>query len=293
MFHFFKKPHPFIFNHVSVILPGIVAFLFIAIFAPLGFDELSLGHRLTFALLFGGIASISVIVVVGVLKKILPSFMEEDSWTIGKEICLVFSVVAFICACVLLLFYVLGLSNEPFEILYKQVFLKTLAISLIPVGILVLVEQYNHQKTQTKQAEQLLEQVRNLFREEQAIALQEKKQLYLEEENGKIVAQVQAGDLVLFKAEGNYVEVYHRKHDGNVQRIVLRNRLKSLTSELSEGQFFNCHKSFVVNLGFIERIRGNARNLELKLSQIDFFVPVSRSKTKTLQARLKQENTRA
>ncbi|MEQ8239825.1 MAG: hypothetical protein RIA69_11470, partial [Cyclobacteriaceae bacterium] len=151
----FIKPHPFIFNYKSVVIPGIVTFLIISIFAPFGFRELTTGHRLFFGLGLGLLSSLAIVAVVAVARKLLPDWMREDQWTVGKEIVLFLSVVTTICLLIFCCFVFFDLSSGSPRTIFKLVVLYTTLLSAVPITILVLYEQYSFQKQSAKQAMEL------------------------------------------------------------------------------------------------------------------------------------------
>lgn len=276
LFGSFSKPHPFIFNLSSVLLPGVVTFLIIGLLAPFDFQQMDLINRLWFGALLGVIASASVFLVVTILKRLYTSY--DDQWTMGKEMLLVLSVVVTIAFFVFLFFQLADLTEVKSFQLFKLVFLKTVMISILPVIILVLYEQYNHQKKQYKQATEMNDALGK------ADVTKNEDLIQLLGENGKMELQLTPKELIFLKSDGNYVEVFYGKEQP--QKKLVRNRLKALSDALPES-FFHCHKSYVVNKLSIVSVEGNARNFELKLRGVSDSIPVSRSKSAELSQFLK------
>lgn len=266
------KPHPFIFNKSSVGLPGATTFLILAFFAPFGFQEMEFTTRLGSAAFFGLLASFSVLVVVKLLQKIYPSY--NDEWTVGKEILLILAVLSTICLLVFLILFSFQMTNLGPADLFKSVILTTVIISFFPVVILVLFEQYNHQKSQWKKATEM-----NSLLDEKGFS-RDSDLIRLLGENGKLELQINPKELIFLKSDGNYVEAIYG--DGPEKKL-LRNRLKALSDQLPSDLFFHCHKSYVVNKQSIISVEGNARNFELKLRGIPDAIPVSRAKSEELK----------
>ncbi|WP_425389580.1 LytTR family transcriptional regulator DNA-binding domain-containing protein [Ekhidna sp.] len=268
---FLEKPHPFIFNRSSVLLPGIITFLIIGLLAPLGFQEVDLIHRLGFALLFGFIASMAVFFVVMLLKSVYPNY--SDRWTVGKEILLILVVVGVICLLIFFILFYFQLTQLPPAQLFKLVLINTMMLSVFPVVILVLFEQYSHQKKQWKEAKEM----NHLLGHEQ---IKSNDILQLFGENGKIELQLTPEELICLKSDGNYIEVIYGLD--KLEKKLVRNRLKTLAEQLPDSLFFQCHKSYVVNKMSIVSVEGNARNFELKLRGVSGSIPVSRAKSEEL-----------
>ena len=286
-----RKPHPFIYNLSSILIPGIISFLVIVLLAPLSFKELPVLSRFIWGLVFGAIGSFGVIMVVNIMKKLAPVFMKEENWTVFKELILIFLVIGAICLLNFVLIYSLGLTELNSSALFRVVVLTTLVISFFPVIIMVLFEQYVHQKKQAEQVKQLKEELKkstSAIRE--SVHAKQKNQtaqiVSFNAENGKTELQLLSEEILYLKSDGNYVEVYYKEAGDAIRKKLIRNRLKNFSAILPEALFFDCHKSYVVNVEHIIRIEGNARNIELILRGADKRIPVSRSKSESLRSLL-------
>ena len=61
----------------------------------------------------------------------------------------------------------------------------------------------------------------------------------------------------------------------------MRVTLTKIEKELQDyNKIIRCHKSYIVNVNFINNINGNARGYLLKSDEIPFNIPVSRSFSK-------------
>ena len=283
-----RKPHPFIFNKASVLVPGAIAIFIMVVIAPFGFQEMTMEVRIPLAFLFGLIASLSVVLVVWGMRKLFPGFMDPDQWTVGKEIVLIVAVILAICALNVLAFATLGLSDSPLPSLLYNIVFKTIGIAILPVTILVLFEQMSYHRAQSRRAGELSKSISGSpgFQgiSKHQIKSHSSYKVLFEGENEKPVAFLDADKIAYLKAEGNYVEIFHQEGSPHLKRVLVRNRLKNCLQQLPESQFFQCHKSFVVNTHWITEIEGNARNLELVLKYSDITLPVSRSRVPELES---------
>ncbi|WP_159038556.1 LytR/AlgR family response regulator transcription factor [Brumimicrobium mesophilum] len=84
-------------------------------------------------------------------------------------------------------------------------------------------------------------------------------------ESGKEKIMIDPNDVLYFKSDNVYVEVYLKN-----KTYILRKQLKVLESELSQN-FQRCHKSYLVNFSKISRIKGNSIYLD------DIEIPLSRT----------------
>jgi len=149
-----QTPHPFIFNRNSVIIPFVVTVLVILLYKPFSFAAFSFAELISWALFFGFIVALMVLLVVKFLQKGFLNFMQEENRTIGKEITLVFGVITCILTAFFILFYLQNPEVNPL-LLFKEIFVRTSFISIFPVLTLVLYEQYYHQKMKSQEAQSL------------------------------------------------------------------------------------------------------------------------------------------
>lgn len=284
MINFLKKPHPFIFNAYSVIIPGVASFLIILLLAPLDFKAIEFTERSVYALCIGCFVSVIIFLTVKLLQKLFPTFTQEDRWTVGKEISLFLIVVLLITLGIFLSIFMLnGMQQSAWTVFLKTVFM-SVCISFFPIVILVLFEQYRQQKKQFTYAQRLTQSLKaenQQLQTERAEKLTTIESLQLKAENGKVELQLFASELICLQSDGNYVEVFY-EIDQTVHKKLIRNRLKSLEEFLPKTTFFRCHNRFIINGNYILHIEGNARNLELSLRGMDSKIPVSRSKASVI-----------
>jgi hypothetical protein len=94
------------------------------------------------------------------------------------------------------------------------------------------------------------------------------------DENGKIRYSVRTPDLLLLESTDNYVTVFYML-ENKLQRILLRNSLKTLESELKNNGIVRCHRSFMINPNSIEFMQRDGKKFLLKLKNIERKIPVS------------------
>jgi hypothetical protein len=284
-----NKPHPFIFNRYSILLPSIITFLILVLLKPFEFGTFSIDQLLIWSFIFAAIIGLTVLGSVSAIKKLRGKPIGEN-WKVKNEILLFLFVLSIISIVIFALFLILNPKVNKFD-LFSLVVLRTLAISLFPVLILVLYEQNYHQKIKRRQAErlnrELLKRKNPLHKKKSNSTLPEK--IVLVAENEKIALQVTPASLCFVKSEGNYAEVFYHQNQ-KIKKELIRNSLKSIEEQLLDYDFFRCHNRFLINLHHIQRVEGNARNFELELANVDEKIPVSRSKSEKLLQLLKQIN---
>lgn len=276
-----KKPHPFIFNRYSLLLPSITTFFILVILKPFEFDTFLVNQLIGWSALFAVLVGIAIFICVSLLKKLFRKTIEEN-WTVTHEVFLILFVLAVISLVLFILFLNLNPETNRFE-LFTLVVLRTLAISSFPVLILVLYEQSHHQKIKRRQADDLNQK---LLKKQNELSLKSAltdlpAKIVLLAENKKVALRVDPADLSFVRSQGNYVEVFYHQNQ-KIRKELIRNSLKSIESQLPELDFFRCHNSFVVNIQHIQKVEGNARNLVLLLQRIEEKIPISRNKSEML-----------
>ncbi|MEQ8246005.1 LytTR family DNA-binding domain-containing protein [Fulvivirga sp.] len=276
-----NKPHPFIFNAYSVLIPSVVTFMVLLILRPFEFSTFTDKELILWSAVFAVLVGSTILITVLILKKAFQNTIEEN-WTVKKEIFLILFVLVMISSVIFTLFLILNPEANWLNI-FNLVVVRTLAISFFPVLILVLYEQNHYQKIQRRQAEQLNQE---LLKKQHSVAQETHKINYpakavLVAENEKIALQIDPMDLLFVKSEGNYVEVFYHQN-GRIHKELIRNSLKAIEEQLSVSVFFRCHNRFLINLHHIQKVEGNARNFELSLANIEEKIPVSRGKSETL-----------
>lgn len=88
------------------------------------------------------------------------------------------------------------------------------------------------------------------------------------------------------KAAGNYLELYFSTNGGKPV-VLVRSTLKLLVQAMDgTPEFYQCHRSFAINLAFVDRLRGRSQAYKLQMNGMNETVPVSRSLEKDLLGRL-------
>lgn len=272
--------HPFIFNWKSIAVPSIATFALMLFFKPISSDN----QELLFSYLLGLYSSIITAITIFSVTKIVQSNVQVNRWTVGKEILLILGVVFFIAVFHYFLFIAIKAPENGYWIYFSDVVLKTFIISIFPVILMVLYEQYNYSKNQLKQVIELNSTLKFKIKEHQSSEL--KLPIRLFAENNKLMLQVNIEQVGFLKSEGNYVEVFYLDSSQTVKKVLIRNKLKVLEKQLNSQLMLIVHKSYLVNISLITEVKGNSRAMEVYLSDFNIWIPVSRSNTAELQSRL-------
>lgn len=100
----------------------------------------------------------------------------------------------------------------------------------------------------------------------------------------------QIDELILAKAEGNYVRFFV-KHNDQVREHFIRISLSNVAEQLAPfPQVIRTHRAFLYNINHLDKVEGNAQGYYLSTAAIDFQVPVSRSQLASFDARVALSN---
>ncbi|MFD2561429.1 LytR/AlgR family response regulator transcription factor [Aquimarina rubra] len=279
MLAFFKKPHPFIFNVYSVLIPVIITFFIIVVLQPFQFQDFGTTYLLISGSMVSILVGLSIVGSVKMLQKIFPKAMAENKWTVGKEFLLFLFVLILLIVVMSLTLLILNPRASAVALMARTSAI-TFAISIFPILISIMFEQYRHQKKQLQKATSLTKVLKSkntelLARTSDQIPVA--PPVMIPSEKGEIELRLDPKDLVYIKSDGNYIEVFFTDRD-QVHKKLIRNRLKHIEELLPPITFLRCHNSYIVNGNHIIEIQGNARNLMLRLKGITETVPVSRAK---------------
>lgn len=90
------------------------------------------------------------------------------------------------------------------------------------------------------------------------------------------IFQVKIEDLHYIKSVENYVEV-HFKENNIGKKYLLRCSLKNIENQLKHTSLIRCHRSCIVNLQHIAKMKGNSQGIILKIKGTNEHLAVSRS----------------
>lgn len=89
--------------------------------------------------------------------------------------------------------------------------------------------------------------------------------------------ELDPANLLFAKSDGNYTEL-HIQNGEAIEKYLKRISIKDLESQLASIlTIIRTHRSYLVNLGFLEKVTGNAQGYRLHLKNTDNLVPVSRN----------------
>jgi len=90
-------------------------------------------------------------------------------------------------------------------------------------------------------------------------------------------------DFIFAKAQQNYVDVFYKTENG-IQQQTFRNTLSNIMKQLPKA--WQVHRSYLVNLDYLESIEGNTRKRFIRISTTEETIPISQVYYEALKKRL-------
>ena len=280
---FLASPFPLGHGYGYVLIPGVIVFLLLFILRPFDFVELSHFQSLVKAGIFGTITCTSVFLHFFVGETFFPSIYNEENWNIKKEILTNILDIALIGFWNTLFLKIFQLESIPFGQLLWFIEINTFLIGLFPTMVITIMKHNQLLKEQLALAQDMNNQ---LNASDTADHIPVGGSVVLTDENGNPQLQLTTEDIRVIRSDGNYVDVFFEEAS-SISKKLLRNRIKNVLADLPQSQFFQCHKSYVVNLSSIQLVSGNARDLRLSIVGLEDQVPVSRARAAELKQVLK------
>ena len=246
---------------VSILVFGLFIFLFLFLFKPFGLSQLKLVQQFFITLGFG-VVTIFMLVI---FKYLIEPLVARNNWTFGKSLLWALFVASGIG--VANYFYISVIFHQLLVLKYVLFSVWTaILVGSIPVTISYFVTFNRMYKTALKEA-----------------AIPEEDILWgsdiiIKAGNQKNDFKINPKNIVYLCSNDNYVTIVTMKGDMQ-NKTTIRGTLKSAESDLKDNnRFLRCHKCYIVNLDFAERLTGHNQNMKIKLMFSDVEIPVSRSK---------------
>ncbi len=269
MFKFLNKPYPFNddlkYNSKLIFFISIGVLAFLYLFQPLDVNLMSGKEKLSVVLGLAAITFLSLSLNLLILPSLFPGIFIKRIWNIKKEIFWNLWILSTISVGYYLYYKVLGI----FAIDFKMV-LGLIVIAIIPITGIIIVNRNRMLRSHLK----LAEGINKKLKDNKSI---EDKLIHFKSEYVKDNLSIKVRLLLLIRAANNYIEIFWKEGDV-IKSHMIRSSLKSAEDLLQEHNFiFKCHRSFIININFIDKIEGNLQGYKIFFEGLDFPVPVSKN----------------
>lgn len=261
----------------SILLGIIVSMI---IYISLSFED-SVGLFDIFKILcFGIVTFIISFISILTLSRISPDKINENTWTVKREIISIIALLILISLSNSVLFFLFGYSKLDSKLVTESV-LYTTKIGLLPIIIGIFIEQNRRLKKHLRSARIITNQLTRYSK-----LYEENFEYIFYDESEKRSLEFNTNELLFIKSAGNYVEFFI-KRDESIKPILFRSSLKKVESQLLNSEhILKCHRTYLVNIVMISSAEGNSQGYKLKMKDCEYEIPVSRSYTKVLKNRI-------
>ena len=279
---FLKRPYPYYFEGrtfwILILLVGSMAIAFEFIFKPFHVNPSE--HKMPHFLItvIHTVVALSILISASLILKW--TRVRSESWTVGKDILLLGTILLTIGIGQFLIRDVIydNPNNWSSRYLFEEI-RNTLLIGMLFVMILVPLNQNRLYRRNSERAAILS---RNPVRSIPTPALSIRTQLKQDD------FELDPSTLLFAKADRNYVEI-HTVENGVLQKSLKRISLRSLEEQLHAiSHIVKTHRSYLVNLQYLESVSGNAQGYHLKMKYLESPILVSRTLIPKFEERLGQ-----
>jgi hypothetical protein len=256
---------------VTILVFGLFIFLFLFFFKPFGMSVLNPVNQLFISMGFGLITSFILLV----FKFLFEPIIVGEHWTIGKNILWDVTIASSIGAANY--FYICIIFGLSFTFKYLLYGIWTaILVGSIPVTISYILV-FNRMYRKALQEVSLTQEIS--FWEDEVL---------IKAGNPKNEFRTNPKNIVWLCSNDNYVTIVTLKGEQQA-KTTIRGTLKAAEAELKKNnRFLRCHKCYIVNLDFVDRVTGHNQNMKIRLNPSGTEIPVSRSKALEVNKRIKK-----
>ncbi|MCB9188478.1 MAG: LytTR family transcriptional regulator [Flavobacteriales bacterium] len=285
MLRYLSKPYPSIIEDgykkslIINISVAFVVFFVLYVFKPSLFFAETVSYGLRDSLMFSAITFIVSIFYTNILTRLFPKIFIPRTWTFGKEILMLFSILFTIAIVNFFVGREVFYPSSEFDIkTFLQVIFATFIVGVIPMIVVVAFYLYYHQK-------KLSEKAKNINNALTTQVHSKTDKTYLVTGQGKNESlEISLDQLAFIESIGNYCDIYYLLNN-QPEKTTFRASLASLRAIFPDDIIIKTHRSFLVNIDHIEKVSGNAQGYQLFLDSFpDKVIPVSRANINTFDS---------
>lgn len=269
MFNFLNKPYPFNddlkYNSKLIFFISIGVLVFLYLFQPFDVSLMDTKHKLYVVLGLGAVTFLSLSLNLLILPSLFPGIFIKRIWNIKKEILWNLWILSTISVGYYLYYRLLGIFDIDFRMI-----LGLTIIAIIPITGLIVVNRNRMLRTNLR----FSEGINKKLKENKSI---EEKLVHFQSDYVKDNLSIKVSLLLLIRAANNYIEVFWKEGEKFKSQMIRTSLLKA-EELLKEHKFiFKCHRSYMVNIKYIDKIEGNVQGYKLFFEDLDFTIPVSKN----------------
>lgn len=275
MLNVFNKPYPFNddlkHNSKIIFFTSLGVFVFLFLFQPFDIETLPIRVRYYLMSGFAVITFLALSLHLLIIPSLFPKKFSSAAWSIKKEILWNLWILFTILAGYFLLTNFLGAMKFGFSMVIKLVL-----TAVVPLSILIIVNHNKMLRSHLKVADELNKRLKESKSFEEKI-------VYFNSDYQKDSLAIKVNSLLFIRSANNYIEVFWKEGE-NIKNQMVRCSLLYAEGILKEHKFiFKCHRSFMINISYIDRIEGNSQEYKLFFENVSFPIPVSKNSVSKLK----------
>ncbi len=269
MWNLFNKPYPFSddlkHNTKIIFFTSIGVCVFLFLFQPFDINALSEKEKYYLMAGIGIVTFLSLSFHMLILPSLFPKKFSSANWNIKKEIFWNVWILFTTLGGYFLLNTYLGAIKVEFSLVIKLVL-----TAVIPISVLIVVNHNKMLRSHVKLADELSKKLK----ENKSV---QERMIYFNSDYQKDSLAIKVSALLVIRSANNYIEVFWKENEFTKSQMVRCSMLNAEES-LKEHKFiFKCHRSFIVNINYIDKIEGNSQGYRLFFEEVNFPVPVSKN----------------
>lgn len=234
---------------------------------PFSFDIYQ-HYALFIALGYGSITFIGMHVFNSLFKKRVLKLFSK--WVILYEIGFIFSLLLFIATLNYLFTALISATSLNFDSYLSWINI-TLCVGIFPTLFAVMYVQY---KSKIDKYNKKTEVEVKIEPKQRMITIKDMAS------NSKLT--ISSNDFVYAEIRCSTLYIYFM-HDNILHERHLRATISSIENEICDDNIVRCHRSFIINIKYIDAMEGNSNGYKLYLKCCNAVIPVSRHYTLTMR----------
>jgi hypothetical protein len=269
MFKFLNKSYPFNddlkYNSIVVFFISVGVFVFLLLFQPFDISSLATKDKYYLMFGFGLVTFLALSINLLFITSIFNRMFSNTAWNIKKEILWNIWILFSISTGYYLYCRYLGILEFQYNIV-----ITILLAAVFPISALIIINYSRILRLHLRFATELNKKLKENKNIQEKIVL-------FESDYQKDSLSVKVSQILFIRSANNYIEVFW-KENGIVKNQLVRCSLTKAEQTVKDEKFiFKCHRSYLVNINFIENVEATPQGYKLSFDKVDFPVPVSKN----------------
>lgn len=269
MLKFLNKPYPFNgdlkHNTKVIFFISLGVFVFLFLFQPLQINELETRDKYILVIGMGIITFLSLSLNMLILPSLFPKILHGSSWNVKKEIFWDLWILFTVSVGYFLYYKVLGIMEFGFDMIIKLIL-----IAIVPTSVLIVLNRHRLLRSHLRLANELNKKLKEH-------KLSPDKLVHFVSDYQKDNLSIKASMILFIRSANNYIEVFWREGQEIKSQMIRCSLIKAEEVVRDDKFIFKCHRSYLANINFVDKIEGSSQGYRLYFDKVDFPVPVSKN----------------